>query len=67
MAEFLSFADGELRDLVVGEVFRDSAVDLRRTDEINGWHVRVAVVFHHAGIDDLRESLSIKAFEILFR
>ena len=67
MAEFLSFADGELGDLVVREVFRNGAVDLRRTDEINGRHMRVAVVFHHAGIDDLRESLSIEAFEILFR
>ena len=62
MSVLLRFADGELADAAVAEVFADGVVDFRRVDEVVVRDVEVAVVFHHAGVEDLRVR---NAFELV--
>ena len=63
MAVLLGFADCEGAHTGSHEVFAHGAVDGGRNDEILRRDVEVAVVFHHAGVFNLRYRSAVKPVE----
>jgi hypothetical protein len=66
VTELLRLAARELRDAVGREVRAERAVDLGRRDEEARRQLQVAVVLHHAGVEDLRPRPAIELEEALF-
>ena len=65
MAEFLSFGGSERAQARGAEVFAHGAVDCGRCDEIVRGDVCIAVVFHHAGIADIRSADAVELGEVV--
>ena len=63
MAVLLRFGDGQRADAHRAEIFALDAVDGRRAGEEAFRNMEVAVVFHHAGVDDIRDALAVKLVE----
>ena len=64
MAELLGFRNGIGSHRLGAEVLPQGAIESRWFDEVVFWNVGVAVILHHAGIKDIRDTLPVELVEI---
>ena len=64
MTVLLRFTDCKLTDIAGAEILAERLVDLRRINQIMIRDMEVAVVFHHAGIEDFRHGIARELVEI---
>ncbi len=65
VAVLLGLAAGELGHAVVGEVLAEGALDVRRVDQEVLGELQVAVVLHHARVEDVRSLPAVEGVEVV--